>query len=130
LVALSAAAVILQLPGLAAAQRIDQSRNDFKRADYSASVKAADQAVAAEPWSAEAYGQRGLAYEAAGNLNAAARDLKTARAKEPTNWAWPLLLVRIETERGNPAAARADLAEAKRLRPHASIFNHGDDSVR
>jgi hypothetical protein len=123
LIGVAALALMIQLPGLAAASRVTQSREQFKRHDYAAAVGSADDAITAEPWAASGYGQRALALEAARQLRAAELDLKRAERREPTNWVWPLLDTRIQVKLGNADAAKRELLRAKALHPYSELFN-------
>ncbi len=82
----------------------------------------ANASVAAEPWAASPYEQRGLVLEFAGSLAAAARDLRGAIAREPLNFVHWLLLARIETERGLLTSAERNEERARQLRPWALAF--------
>ena len=120
--ALAAGAALLQLPGLISTTAIRRSQAAERAGNASLALGWAQDAVQAEPWSASAYEQRGLVYEAAGQLDLAARDPHSAITREPTNDRHWLVRARIETERGMVAAAVADYRRARRLRPLGIVF--------
>jgi hypothetical protein len=95
LMLIAACAVATQLPGLASSGKVRASERAFAQRDYVAASNRASEAIGAQPWNANAYAQRALAEEAVGRLDIAARDIETARRKEPTNWRWPLIAARI-----------------------------------
>jgi hypothetical protein len=121
-VAVAAIAGLVQLPGLMSASAIRKSQADERAGNTSGALAWAKEAISDEPWSASAYEQRGLVLEAAGRYTPAADDLTQAISREPTNFSHPLLLARIDTERGQLAAASHELARARMLRPRASVF--------
>jgi hypothetical protein len=118
----SLAVILLMLPGLASTQLRRDSEARARAGDLGGALTRADQAVDAQPWSAPAYAQRGLVEEARGRLEAARADLAEAAAREPENWRYPLLLARIDAERGDAAAAVANYRRARTLRPRAVVF--------
>jgi tetratricopeptide (TPR) repeat protein len=120
LAALLAGAV--QVPGALSTSELRASQAAERRGNSNAALAWANDAVAAEPWSASAYEQRGLVLEAAGRLAGAAADLRRAISHERTNYVHWLLLARIETEQGRLAAAARDYRQAHALRPVAAVF--------
>jgi hypothetical protein len=121
-VVVAAAAVAIQVPGLLSTTNIRRSQAAERAGNAAAALSLANAAVAAEPWAASPYEQRGLVLEATGRLGTAAEDLGRAIAREPTNFRHWLLLARIEAERGRVDAALEDYARARRLRPRAQVF--------
>lgn len=119
LVAVSAIAFLVQLPGLASTISTRDSQSAFDRGDSAAALSDATQAIDAEPWAATPYSQRALVEEAQGQLTAARADLVRAQKREPTNYRHPLILARVEAELGNPQAALADFRRARALRPRS-----------
>jgi tetratricopeptide (TPR) repeat protein len=113
----------VQIPGLISTTDLRHSQAAERAGNPSVALGWANDAVSAEPWSASAYQQRGLVYEAAGLFQPAAADLQRAVNHEPTNYIHWLLLARIRAEAGQISAASADLATARRLRPKASVFS-------
>jgi tetratricopeptide (TPR) repeat protein len=122
LVLLSLVAIAVQLPALASTSALRESQAAFRANDEEEARAAAADAISASPWAAAPYAQRALLHEAAGRLEAAAADVRRAARREPTNWRHPLLLARIEAERGRPKAALAAFERARRLRPLSSFF--------
>jgi hypothetical protein len=118
----SLAVLVLMLPGLASTQLLRDSQARARAGDLGGAFTRADQAVDAQPWSASAYAQRGLVEEARGRLEQARADVAEAVEREPDNWRFPLLLARIDAERGDSAASLADYRRAQRLRPRANVF--------
>ena len=118
----SLAVLVLMLPGLASTQLLRDSQAKARAGDLGGALTRADQAVDAQPWSASAYAQRGLVEEARGRPEEARADLADAAAREPDNWRFPLLLARIDAERGDPAGALANYRRARTLRPRANVF--------
>jgi tetratricopeptide (TPR) repeat protein len=114
-------AALIQLPGLASVARTRDSQADFDRGNNTAALSEATSAINAEPWAASPYVQRALVLESLGRLDAARVDLLRAEKREPDNYAHPLVLSRIDAERGDARAAVADLRKARALRP-ASPF--------
>lgn len=122
LVGLALAAGAIQIPGLLSNWDIGRSQAAAREGNAPLALAYARDAVSAQPWSASAYEQRGLVLEAEGRLAQAAADLRRAISHERTNFQHWLILARIETEEGNVGAAVADYDQARRLRPHASVF--------
>jgi cytochrome c-type biogenesis protein CcmH/NrfG len=65
--------------------------------------------------------QRALLFESQDRLDDAAADMQRAIDREPFNWRPPLLLSRIEAERGHVGPALRAYRTFKRLRPK-SLF--------
>ncbi len=118
----SLAVLVLMLPGLASTQLLRDSQAKARAGDLGGAFTRADQAVDAQPWSASAYAQRGLVEEASGRLEQARADLADAATREPDNWRFPLLLARVDAERGDAAGALANYRRARTLRPRANVF--------
>jgi hypothetical protein len=108
---------VVQVPGLVSTQRLRASEADLDRGRLAAALDEADEAVDAEPWAASPYAIRATVLERSGDLAAASTDARDAIDREPDNWRHPLLLARIEAERGHRRLARSELAEARRLAP-------------
>jgi hypothetical protein len=122
IVGLALAAGMVQVPGLLSTIEIGRSQAAERARDPGQALAWANEAVAAEPWSASAYEQRALVQEADGRLGSAAADERQAVAHEPTNYIHWLLLARIQTERGRYGPALADYRQARRLGRMASVF--------
>jgi tetratricopeptide (TPR) repeat protein len=122
--AVAIVAFLIQLPGLASVSDTRSSQTAFKAGDNATALKQATDAIAAEPWAASPYAQRGLVEEAQGHLLAARTDLLRAQRREPTNYQHPLVLARVEAELGNAQAALANVRRAKALRPRSLLFGY------
>ncbi len=123
LVAVAIVAGLLQLPGLVSTSAIRKSQREFGNGNTAAALASANDAIQTEPWAASPYVQRALVEESADQLQAARLDLLRAQSREPTNWRQPLLLARIDAERGDAKSALADYARAKQLRPKGVYVN-------
>jgi hypothetical protein len=119
---LAAGAAILQLPGLVSTRDVRASQAAERAQQPGRALALASAAVAAEPWSASAFEQRGLVLEADGRYTAAAADLRRAIQHEPQNYAHWVILARIQAEQGQLAVAQQTLARAHQLRPRALVF--------
>jgi tetratricopeptide (TPR) repeat protein len=122
-VAIGIVAALIQLPSLASTVATRDSQGDFNKNKTEAALAEANDAIQAEPWAASPYVQRALVEESMDQLTAARNDLLRAEAKEPKNWRQPLLLARIDAERGDADAALADYKRAKALRPKGVYVN-------
>lgn len=119
------AAITLEIPGLLAAAAVARSQAAERDGNPAQALAWAGAAVGAEPWSASAYEQRALVYEAGGRLAPATGDLRHAISLEPTNYRHWLLLARVDAEAGRLSAAERDYERARELRPRALLFNVG-----
>ena len=122
-VAIGIVAALLQLPSLASTVATRHSQTDFTKNRTEAALAEANDAIQAEPWAASPYVQRALVEESMDQLTAARNDLLRAQRKEPLNWRQPLLLARIDAERGDADQALADYKRAKQLRPKGVYVN-------
>ena len=107
----------VQVPGLVSTERLRASESALASGNAKRAQDLADQAITAEDWAASPYAARAEASERLGDLPQAERDARQALDREPDNWRYHLLLARIEAERGNRAATRAQLAAGRRLAP-------------
>jgi hypothetical protein len=114
-VALLAAAA--QVPGLIATQRVRESQAAAREGDLEASRILAEEAVEAQPWAATPRFQLALVLEAEDRLAGAQAEVEEAIAREETNWRYPLLLARIQAERGDLTTARRTFLRGRELRP-------------
>ncbi len=121
-VVLAAVLIAVQLPALAMTQRVRESREAFAAGRTDEALRLANRAVRAQPWAATPYTQRAGIAEATLDLEGAARDLARAIDREPTNWRHPLLLSRVEANRGNTKAALRWFRRAKELRPRSQFY--------
>jgi hypothetical protein len=122
LVALSAGAAIVQLPGILSTQDIRRSQSAIRSGDVGGALVLARDAVSAEPWSASAHEQEALVLEAQGELSQAKTQESLAVSHEPTNYTHYLIRSRIETELGTLRVAVRDYQRARQLRPRAEVF--------
>jgi tetratricopeptide (TPR) repeat protein len=83
----------------------------------------ADTARSIEPWAATPYLQLGLLAESQGDYTTASERLTQAIDREDGNWQLYYLRAGVEREAGDAAAARADLAEARRLNPEEACLS-------
>jgi O-antigen ligase/polysaccharide polymerase Wzy-like membrane protein len=88
-------------------------------------VNHANTARSIEPWAASPYVQLGLLAELQGDYATATERLTQAIEREDRNWQLYYLRSRVEHEGGDAVAARADLAEARRLNPLETCFRAG-----
>jgi O-Antigen ligase len=121
--AFAVVAALIQVPALASTSATRSSQREFNANKTQAALADANDAIQAEPWAAGPYVQRALVEESMDQLDAARLDLLRATKREPTNWRQPLLLARIDAERGDTAAALADYKRAKQLRPKGVYVN-------
>jgi O-Antigen ligase len=122
-VAFAIVAALIQLPGLVSTSATRNSQAEFNRGQTAKALASANDAIQSEPWAASPYVQRALVEEGTDQLDAARLDLLRAQKREPTNWRQPLLLSRVDAERGDAAAALADYKRAKVLRPKSLFVN-------
>jgi tetratricopeptide (TPR) repeat protein len=122
--------VVVLLPGLLSGIQINQSQAAYRAHDEAAALRDAQRAVDAEPWSASAYGQLAVARESAGDLAGASAAIAAAQRKEPTNWRWPLVALRIYVARGDAPAAQVQLKKAKQLRKYSPLFGRKGPAIR
>jgi O-antigen ligase len=108
-------------------REITASQSAVADGDLVAAVDHADTARSIEPWAASPYLQLGLVAERRNELDVAAERLGQAIEREDHNWELYALRSRVESEAGNPAAARADLREARRLNPLAPQLSGGGE---
>jgi hypothetical protein len=111
------AAIIPQYVVLAAGSHLRDSQAAFRANDGATSRSEALAAKAIEPWASSPYLQLGFVSEGEGHFNAASKWLDDAISRSKNDWSLWLIAARIETERGNAALARRDLAQARRLNP-------------
>jgi hypothetical protein len=123
-IALAAAlAAVAQIPGIQSTLELRRSQAAEQRGDGPHALAWAHAAVNSEPWAATTYDQLALVQESAGNLAAAAADLRHAIANEPTDYTHWLLLARVQTERGDAVLAARDYARAHSLQREGVVFN-------
>lgn len=106
-------------------REIDSSNSAAADGNLPVAVDRAETARSIEPWAATPYVQLGLLAESQGDYTTAAARLTQAIAREDGNWQLYYLRARVEHEAGDEAAARADLAEARRLNPEEKCLREG-----
>lgn len=106
-------------------REIEMSNDAAARGEIAAAFDHADTARSIEPWAASPYVQLGLLAESQGDYATAAGRLGQAIDREEENWLLYYLRARAEAKGGEEAAARADLAEARRLNPEESCLRGG-----
>jgi O-Antigen ligase len=75
----------------------------------------AEAARTVQPWSAEPYTQLALLAEQRGDFDEALRNLEEAESRDADDWRLPLIEARVQTRRGDRAAARVALERAHDL---------------
>ncbi len=98
-------------------REIDASQDAAAAGDVASAVNHAETARSIEPFAASPYVQLGLLAELEGDYGTARERFTQAIDREDRNWQLYYLRSRVEAEAGDEAAARADLAEARRLNP-------------
>ncbi len=119
---LAVVAALVQLPGLVSTSKTRDSEAAFRAKSIDKATTDALEAVDAQPWAAGPHVQAALVFEVRNELDQAAIQLQTAVRREPTNWRHPLLLARVEAERGRPRAAIRAFRKARRLRPFSPFL--------
>ncbi len=116
------AAIIPQYVILAAGSHLRNSQIAFTARDGARARSEALAAKAIEPWAASPYLQLGFVAEAEGRSAEAVQWGREAIRHSRQDWdVWANAAI-FETNAGNVAAARRDLAEARRLNPHSTIL--------
>jgi O-antigen ligase len=98
-------------------REVGASRDAAAAGEIASAVDHAETARSIEPWAASPYVQLGLLAELQGDYATASQRLTQAIDREDRNWQYYYLRSKVEAAAGNAAAARADLAEARRLNP-------------
>jgi O-antigen ligase len=117
IVAVAAACAVSVVIPLAMTSEIRQSQAAAARGALSIALQDARSATSLEPYAATAWLQQALVLEADGDLADADTAALRAQHNEPTNWTVPLILARIEAERGAIKAALASARRALKLNP-------------
>jgi hypothetical protein len=116
------AAIIPQYVLLAAGSHLRNSQAAYNARNGPRARSEALAAKAIEPWAASPYLQLGFVAEAEHNYSEAVRWGNEAIQRSRRDWSvWANVAV-FETMNGNVAAARRDLAEARRLNPHSTVL--------
>jgi hypothetical protein len=93
--------------------------------DFPDAVSKAENARSIEPWASRPYVQLGLLAQAQGDYPTAIARLGQAIDREDHNWVLYYLRAKAEHQAGEAAAARTDLAEARRLNPLEVCLGEG-----
>jgi tetratricopeptide (TPR) repeat protein len=117
LAALCVLVAAVQVPGLVSADRIALSERALALGMTGTAMEAADDAVTAEPWSADARAQRSEVYLALGDLEAAEADVSRAIELEPTNWSHAALAGRVAASADDAKLASSYFLLVAELRP-------------
>lgn len=125
LVPLPLLVVAFELVPLTGGIALEQSRRAAGRGDPQAATTAALRARALEPWAVSPLEQLALVDESRNRLAAAQTWIDRARRTDGDNWQVRLIAARIETKRGDVAAARRDLAAVRLLYPRLPLFAAG-----
>jgi cytochrome c-type biogenesis protein CcmH/NrfG len=122
LAALAALIALVQVPGLVSTSRVRDSQEAFRDRTIAQASAYATEAIDTQPWAASPYVQAALVKESTGSFDGAARLLRAAIRREPTNWRHPLILARIEAELGHVSAALKAFKRARQLRPESRFY--------
>ena len=101
---------------------VTKSQNAMRRLDLHEAADAAEAARNIQPWAATPYLQLALVSERAGSLGRARAWIDKAIDRDHRNWRLWLVLARLETKLGQPAAAEASLRRAIELNPRSPLF--------
>jgi len=118
--------LLAHVPGLVSASQLRSSERAAAAGDVAGAFARAEDALRAAPWRSEPYLQRALLAESVGELRAARRDMMRAAERDSADWRIPLLLSRVEAQRGRPRAALRAFRQARERRPLAGIFERLD----
>ena len=116
-------ALAIEADVLIANLKINDSQAAVARGDIVAARNAAGDARTLQPWSSVPYIQRALIDEASGQLTAARTAIRSAIARDRTNWRVWLIDARIEGKLGNRAAAQTSYDQARSLNPRSAVFD-------
>jgi hypothetical protein len=108
----SLVALAIPLSGVVA---VRDSQGAVQRQDLARALASAASAARVQPYAGTPPLQRALVLELDGDLAAAAAAARAAERREPTNWRAPLVLARIEAERGRVQSSLAALRRARTL---------------
>src|SRR3954452_3368944 len=118
LILLAFMAAAVQVPGIISTERL-RTGEDFLDAGFAGQAQHyAGQAIAAEPWSADAYAIRALAELSDGHLPAATKDARAAVDREPASIAQRKALLQVQFTAGDRRGALETLDAMENLDPH------------
>lgn len=101
------------------------SDDAYAAGDVPGAVEHAGNARSIEPWAATPYVQLGLLAQAQGDLDGARERLSEAIERQDQDWTLYYRRSQIESEAGEKAAAKRDLAKAAELNPLETCFDNG-----
>jgi tetratricopeptide (TPR) repeat protein len=107
---------------LATTSKIRQSQAAFRRGAISQAFGDARSATSLEPYAATPWLQQALVLESTGHLAAAERAVRRAARNEPSNWRVPLVLARIQAERGEISSSLKSARRALALNPSIRVY--------
>lgn len=117
LLALAAAALASIAIPLAMTSELRRSQAAFARGAIGEALQDARSATRLEPYAAMPLLQQALVLESAGHLAAAETAARQARRNDSADWREPLILARIQAERGEISASLASARVALMLNP-------------
>lgn len=107
---------------LATTSAVRESQAAVRRGSIGQALQYARSAERLEPYAATPWLQQAVVLELAGTLAGAAAAGRRAEVNEPANWRLPLILARIDAERGHTSAALADARRALVLNPSVAQY--------
>ncbi|HEX8083909.1 MAG TPA: O-antigen ligase family protein [Solirubrobacteraceae bacterium] len=113
------ALIVAQAIPLLVTNEVSASQDAAARGDLAEAFDRAESARSIQPWAATPHLQLALIREAEGDLADARRHLADALARDDSDWRLRLVAARLATKAGDIDAARAALAEARRLNPRS-----------
>ena len=116
------AAIIPQFVVLAASIHLRNSQDAYTAGNGPRARSEALAAKAIEPWAASPYLQLGFVAEAEGHYGEAVGWANEAIRRSRNDWGLWTTAAIFETKKGDVAAARRDLAQARRLNPHSTVL--------
>ena len=123
---LAALMLALAVPPIVATQALTKSQVEFSNGDLTASLTQARAAVEWQPYSAAAWLQRGLVYDAIGDPALARTSIQGAISREPNGWRNWLALAQVEARAGHIKASVAAYRRARDLNPTSPLFAVGN----
>ena len=96
---------------------LDQSRDAAAAGRIDEAIDRALAARTVQPWSLRALHAAGAAGEADGNFDQALGDLRQAEQRDSEDWRLPVIEARLQSARGDGAAAQIRLRRASALSP-------------
>jgi hypothetical protein len=121
LCALAGAAIVVLAPALLSRLQLDGSQAAAATGRLDQAADDARRAHVLEPWAASPFLQLALVEEQGGDLRHAESSVRSAIARDASDWRSWLVAARIQTEAGEVARARRSLAEARRLDPRSLL---------